>query len=461
MSGGRNISPLGEELLSAQVGVLGSMLLDGGCVSGVLSRVSAQDFYSDTYRSVFQAVSALFKAGMPVDAISVREKLGDGWSGLLAQILDATPTAANVDGYITLLKQSSTLFRLQELGLSLSAAATLEDAWELVDRAMALQVGRPGIESMTFSQGFDRFFSWHDGETAVDTLEWDIPELNTVLKIKPGNMVVIGGYPSDGKTSFALQCAARFGLKHRVGFFSYESTLDQLFDRHVSRTALLSSRAIADNALTEEDYRELLELRERISAPQVTIVDAAGMSATDIQAYSQTHHFDVIVVDYLQKIAADGGYRQTEFDRVSEVSSALQQFAKRTKTRVVALSQLSRPDKGKDGKIRPPTMGDLRSSGQIEQDADVVLLIYREDYQLKDSNRILQVAKNRNGEAFDRVRCRFDGDHQTFVRIAPMAEAGQKREKQPPRQVSFWADGSVLRQVPDGADNPFAEEVEK
>lgn len=268
-------------------------------------------------------------------------------------------------------------------------------------------------------------------------------------------MVVLGGYPSDGKTALALQFAFGIGKKHRVGFFSYESTRDKLFDRTVSRAAMLSYTKIKRNQLTEADYRDLLELRPQLTAPQLTLIDAAGMTVLDIQAYSQAHRYDVVFVDYLQKIAAPRGTRQSDFERVSAISSSLQQFGRITGTTVVALSQLSRPDRdAKTKKIRPPVLSDLRSSGQIEQDADVVLFLHREDYDDKQSNRILKIAKNKEGEAMDYVRFRFDGDLQTFSRIAPETPAPPaekpKRERQPPRQVSFWADGGSFQDTPWG-----------
>lgn len=194
------------------------------------------------------------------------------------------------------------------------------------------------------------------------------------------------------------------------------------------------------------------------------------MTALDIVAYSQAQHFDVIFVDYLQQVEPPHGVLMKDFERVTSVSRELQKFAVRTNTAVISLSQLSRPDKvkvkykdqsGKD-QVRsitpPPTMGDLRSSGQIEQDADIILLMWREDYDLKDAPRIIQVAKNRNGEALDKVRCRFDGEHQTFTRIEPRPEPmPAKKARQKPRQVSFWGDGSDWQQMPDGERTPFDE----
>jgi len=253
-------------------------------------------------------------------------------------------------------------------------------------------------------------------------------------------MIIIGGYPSDGKTALALQFASGIGKGHRVGFFSYESTKDKLFDRHVANAAMLSYTEIKRNEITEAHYKELLECRELVASPSVTLIDASGMTVLDIQAYSQSRHFDVIFIDYLQKVSAPAWMRrEKEFDRVTSISSELQQLGRITGITVVALSQLSRPDRDKKtGKIRPPIMSDLRSSGQIEQDADVILFLYRENYEDKLANRILRIAKNKEGEAMDMIRFRFDGDLQTFSRIAPGDDPPPDRKKrEEPKQMTF------------------------
>ena len=448
---------LSQRLLDAQVGVLGSMLIDPDTVPSVLARVRDEDFLNKDYRLVFQAIQARFRAGQAIDPILVRETLGGGvdspWTSILQGLMDVTTTAAHVDDYVDALRASVTLSNLRTLGSQLAEADRLEDAQTLLDQMRAQQVSRPNVQAMDMAEGLEWFFDRHNGEEKPQYLSWGVPVLDERIFAEPGDMVVLGGYPSDGKTALALQFAFGIGRNHRVGFFSYESTRDKLFDRTVSRAAMLSYTKIKRNQLTEEDYRDLLELRPQLTAPQLTLVDAAGMTVMDIQAYSQAHRYDVVFVDYLQKIAAPRGARQSDFERVSAISSSLQQFGRITGTTVVALSQLSRPDRDKDGKIRPPTLSDLRSSGQIEQDADVVLFLYREDYGKKDSNRTLQIAKNKEGEALDWVNFRFDGDIQTFTRIAPVPEPPAekpRREKQPPRQVSFWADGGSFEDTPWG-----------
>lgn len=468
---------LSQGLLDAQVGVLGSMLLDEECVGMAISRLAAADFITREYRTIFETMQKLFREGLPTDAISVREKLGakvdSGWTRLLKDILDVTPTTANADGYIKLLKEASMLYQLRSLGDALSASATIEDARSVLDKAMHLQVSRPGIHALTFEDGYAQFFDRHSGTEAVEHLEWAIIQLNEVLQAELGNIVVIGAYPGDGKTAFALQCAAKFGQKHRVGYFSFESKSERLYDRHVSRTALISSKDIAANALTEEQFADIITLKKSIAGPDVTIIDASGMTALDIVAYSQAKHYDVIIVDYLQQVEQPSGPYMRDFERVTAVSRELQKFAVRTDTAVIELSQLNRPDrvkvqyKGEDGTKRvksvqpPPTMADLRSSGQIEQDADIILMLWREDYDVKDSPRIIRIEKNRNGEAYDMVRCKFDGDHQMFTRIEPRRDPYNGwTPKKPPAdvQTSFWADGPAWKEVKGEAATPFDDE---
>lgn len=441
-----------ERSLEAQKAVLGSMLIDPDCVSMVLSRLRAEDFLTKPYQTIFLTIQGLFQAGRPVDPVTVRENLGQDWNDVLVQLMDITPTAAHVAEYVDLLREKATLCRLQGLGNELSVADTLDDAQAILDKAISLRVEKPCVQAMTFAEGYEKFFDRHDGESHPRYLHWGVPVLDERLFAEPGDMVVIGGYPSDGKTALALQFAAGIGRGHRVGFFSYESTKDKLFDRYIANAASLDYNRIKRNELTESDYKDLMQLRGKLTAPQVTLIDAAGMTVLDIQAYAQTRHFDVVIVDYLQKIPAVRSFRGSEFDRVTLASNGLQQFGRITETTIIALSQLSRPEKTKSGDVLPPTMQDLRSSGQIEQDADIILLLYRDDPDEKDSDRILKIAKNKEGEALDWVRFAFDGALQTFSRRAkdsttPKAQPDAKKQ---PRQVSFWPERP-------GPDNPFLE----
>lgn len=425
-----------EQVLTAQQGVIGSMLQDPDTVPEVLSQTRAEDFSHPELQEIYLAIAALYQAGKPIDAMTINGQLGGTWGKLLVQLMEVTPTAANVGAYIDQLRQTAQLLRLQDLGTELTAAGTLEAAQELLTRAQSFRISRQRVQQMDMADGFGRFLDRHNGENKPKYLSWGMDWLNRVLLVEPGDMVILGGYPSDGKTALALQFASAIAKGKRVGYYSFESTRDKLYDRYVARTAMISYTRIRQNELTEKDYRELAALRSTLTAPQLTLIDAARMTVADIQAHSDLHGFEVIFVDYLQKVAAPKGARMSEFERVTAVSSEFQQFGREHGTTIVALSQLSRPDqlsqKSKQ-KLpawrRGPQLSDLRSSGQLEQDADVILFVFREDYDLKDSDRFVRIAKNKDGEAGDWKKLKFDGDLQTFSATSYTPEPYHPRRK--------------------------------
>ena len=455
--------------------VLGAMLIDPACIGPVLAALGNQDFPYSAQRVVFQAIRALFRQGGPVDAVLVAGKLAEAGfdrRDYLAQLIETTPTSANVLAYAQQLKSASTVLRLRDVGMRLANARTADEAGALLDEANRLRVQKPGVREVTFSQAYEQFFDRHDGETAVTSLTWDIAQLNDVLQVQPGHLVVLGAYPGVGKTAFALQNAVGFTKLGPVGYYSFESTSGQIYDRHVARTALLDAGKIKKNQLTESEYAEILELKPQLAGPPVTLIDAAGMTAEDVTAHAQARHFRTVIVDYIQKVrgAAASQYRgrvPTEYERVTAASSAFQNFAVQTETAVVLLSQMTRPakvtQKYKDPEkgwqvmslTPPPTLSSLRASGQLEQDADVVLLMWREDDESKTSPRVLQIAKNRHGEAMDKVRLEFDGAHMQFRRIEarytpPRSGKGKSVAPEDSGQTELWAE------LPDsGADLPF------
>lgn len=426
-----------SELMNAQVGVLGSILIDDRCTGKVLATVKEQDFTEPTYREIYRAIKRLYNQSQAIDGIAVNGVLGGDKGDLLAGIMDMTATAANVDTYIDLLKRSALLYHLQELGHKMALAMDADDCQSLIDDANKLLVSRPGIQSVSMADAYADFFQRHDGETKPDYIRWGIPALDGRIFTESGDMVVIGGYPSDGKTALALLIAFSVAKSKRVGYFTYEGSNRKLHDRIVAAQTLTKFSDIKRNELGEDEYKTIVSMQDSLTAPKLSLIEAAGMSVSDIAAYSQAHHFDVVVVDYLQKVQVSGHHRRaSDFEKVTAISSDLQQFGRRTGTVIIALSQLSRPEKKKDGSVTAPTMASLRQSGQIEQDADVVLLIYSEKPGQKESPRILKVGKNKEGERYDAIRMYFDGEHQRFDRTFNASESTPKRRTEP-RQITF------------------------
>lgn len=439
---------LSQRLLTAEQGVLGSMLIDGDMVGRVLMAVEEDDFRVPEHRSVFRAFRELYGQGRAPDPILVNERLGGAYGQLMADLMEITPTAANAEEYARMLRESSRLWRLREVGDRLAQAADLEDCRELADQANMLLCAQSGVRRLDMGQGWKDFFIRHDPKNRRDCIRWGLADLDQHLHVAGGDMVVIGGYASAGKTAFALQLAFHMAKERRVGFFSYETSVDKLHDRVVACQALTSYRKIASDTLEKADFEQVYGMREQLSAPALEFLEASGMGVSSVGAYAMARHYDVIVVDYLQKLPAAGRDRRlSDFERVSQVSDGLQQLARRTGKVVIALSQLSRPDR--EG--QPPTLSSLRQSGQIEQDADVVLLLYKEDPTAPDSRRNLDFAKNKDGRAGIGISLVFDGDNQRFMRPSGRMMAEKKREA--PAQTS------IFRPVAERGPTPFDEKT--
>ena len=258
----------------------------------------------------------------------------------------------------------------------------------------------------------------HSAQVMPDFLPWPLKPLNDGVKVAGGKFLVIGGYPSDGKTAFALQSAmVQADNGRRAAFYSFETDANTVEDRALACAAQISMEVIQDNRLTDDDWGRYAQSGE-LSGRPFDVVAASGMTVDDIRADALAHRYQVIYVDYLQLVTpARRNNNFSRFDEVSEISRGLQQLAKTTGITVVALSQMTRPAADKKGNVPPPTMHNLRESGQIEQDADVIMLIYRRNHKDIRAPRYLDVAKNKEGRTGSWT-LHFDGIHQTFTTAA-------------------------------------------
>ena len=412
-----------KKLLEAQMAVLGAMLIDEKTVGLVLQEIVPDDFTTGAYRQVFLAFRAQFSSGEPCDAVTINARLGGKYDKLLMELIQVTPTAANVKSYMQLLKQQARVSRLQGIAQRMQDTDDEDALRGLVNEANAQLVERPGLRVVDMSAALTQFYQRHDPDAKPVYLDFGMDDINDNVYAGRGDMIVIGGYPSDGKTSLALTLAVRMAKTQRVGFYSYETDADKLFDRIVAMTAQVGLPKLKLNAMNGNDWDAVAAVSAKLGAVKLDLVEASGMTVQDIRAHSLSKRYDVIFIDYLQKIKSDitGRASADQFQVVSKISSDLQQFGRQTGTPVIALSQLSRPEKTKGGKIPPPTLASLRSSGQIEQDADVVMLLYREEPDNSRSRRILNIAKNKEGEANIALMLAFDGQTQTFKKSASQA----------------------------------------
>lgn len=398
-----------EKWLEAQQGVLGAALIEPKAVPIVLSQTTARD-YSGANMAVFHAMSALMRAGVPVDPITVVDKLGDEYRKYIVDLMQITPTAANVQAYIDLAKKQARICRLQEIGGLLQASADPDEQQKLLEDAVAVTAEQQSIQAVPIYQAFLDFVDRHSEARAPEFLQWPIPQLNDLLYIEPGDFVLLAGKPSAGKTAFALQCAWDLARKYRVGFFSLETGEKKLTDRQVASVSGVPLENIKRNAMNQQHWNSILGLDPAFKDRKLDIITKSGIRVTDLQAYATARQYNVIFVDYVHLLSEN---KRTPYEEISRISMSLHRFAQTAGCCVIGLSQLNRGGEGKKG---IPDMSWLRDSGQLEQDADAVLILYLEDEKNPASPRVLKCAKNKEGERFN-MRLAFDGKTQKFSKM--------------------------------------------
>lgn len=432
-----------QDWLDAQVGVLGSVLISPELAAKVVAETTEED-YTGQCLSVYRAVKSLFMAGKPADVVLIREKLGEPYTPVLMQMMEVTPSAANIDHYISACRERGRLLRLRDLGQRMQEAEDLEAASELLEKANKTMVKRTGVRIVTMEQALSSFWERHEG--AKEYLPWPIDGLQENLYAEAGDFIVLGGYPSDGKSALALQMAYHMSLTKRVGFFSFETSDRKLFDRMMASVARIPMDRIKTNGLTPKDWEDAGKVSAEISTRQLEYIPASGMTVSDIQAISYAQRYDVIFVDYLQLVNGKGRDR---FSVVTEISIGLHTMAQSTGIAVIALAQLNRPEKKKpDAATPPPTLSSLRESGQIEQDADIVFMLYRPNF--NQPTRELMILKNKEGR-LGRLTLDFDGKYQTFSR----QKADQYRQTHNAIRAAGKAAKEEYKRLPDDTPVPF------
>lgn len=419
-----------RQQLDAENAVIGSLLIDSSLARDIFARVDAKDFQHEQNRQIFQVARALFRAGEPVTAVSIRDRLGEDWTGYLMQLMEITVTSANWEAYAGYMRQQATLQRLKDMAQVVAEAATLDECRGAVaDMGQQLSGGQ-NIDAWTMPEMLEDFFASQEADQApVKYITCGIQDIDQGTYTEPGDVLMIGGYPSDGKTALALMMAYHMAGSHKVGFFSLETDKRKIRDRMVAHVAQIDFNAIKRRTLTESDWAALAEKSADISKRDLTVLRASGMTATDIQAVSQAYGFEVIFIDYVQLVVPETDRRAPRSDQMADVSRTLHTFAQRSGTLVVELAQLTRQERS--GGWREPDMHDLKESGQFEQDADIIFLLFRpnpkSDELDQEKNRILKVAKNKEGRR-GKWPLYFDGERQTFSTIVPGGAPGDGKE---------------------------------
>lgn len=424
-----------EKTAYTQATVIGSMLIDEKTIGPTLADVQPEDFTDIPYRKMFLTIRKMFSEQRTVDPATVMDDLkADGtadWYALIRDCMVATPTAANYREYLRILREQARILKIRRMGETLMSCLDLDSAQKSVSELQAGLVGRGRMKTTTMAQGLENFFARH--RTKENYIKWGLSDLDEKIYVGTGKFVILAGYPSDGKTAMALSMALTQSTEKRVGFYSLESDDGTLMDRIVARAAMISMGKIKRSDLDEDDYSTVANISEKIISMNLEIVSASGYTVEDIFADAQSKRYDIIYIDYIQLIEGDKRFGGPE--EIAGISKGIHTKAQSTGINVIGLSQFSRPDKSSKER-KAPTMSDLRGSGQLEQDADVIMILYREEPEAANSRRVLKIAKNKEGEIGQMFLC-FDGATQRFRKSAVDAPAPPKRREPEYRQVKF------------------------
>ena len=434
----------------AEQAVIGSILIDPNCVPEVLEQLKADEFYSKLNRDIYETVYAMFSYGQTIDPVTVLDQMKvrgvyqDNCPEYVAEVMRQTPTAANVLEYAAIVRDRALLRRLGETADEINTmvyegAGEADAMLEAAERKIyALRQGR-SIGGLTpiasvMQNVIDNMSEAAASGSRIPGLSTGLPDLDRmILGLNKGEFVLIAARPGMGKTSIALNIAlyAAMSQGKTVAIFSLEMSREQLVSRFLSKAALVPSQNLLTGQLTEQQWRDISDAATAISATDIRIDDNPTLTVSDMNAQCRRlNKLDLVVIDYLQLMQSAGSghswSNESRTQAVSDISRMMKIMAKELNVPVMCLSQLSRASETRQEKR--PMLSDLRESGAIEQDADVVIGLYREGYYNKEcENPNLAeaiVLKNRKGStgtvelawlpeytSFQSVERRYDYDN--------------------------------------------------
>ncbi|MBR1497816.1 MAG: replicative DNA helicase [Oscillospiraceae bacterium] len=425
--------------LQAEQAVIGSMLIDPVCVPDVLKQTRAEHFYNNGNRDIFETILAMFNYGQTIDPVTVMEQMKERgvWqentSAYLVELMRVTPTAANVERYVEILQDKALQRDLGKVAAEISnmvgeGVGSADDMLEFAERSVYglrkdRSIGGLRPVSEVVRTVYDQLSAAAEAGAQIPGLPTGLADLDSrILGLNPGELVLVASRPGMGKTSIALNIALNVAKerKRSIAVFSLEMSREQLVLRLLSREALVDSQKLMRGNLSSEEWRRLVEAAGNISATRILIDDNPSLSVADMNAQCRrVADLDLVVVDYLQLMQSSGKKSTAGENRqqiVSDISRMMKIMAKELGVPVLCLSQLSRAAESRTDKR--PLLSDLRESGAIEQDADVVIALYRESYYNKECENPNAaeaiVLKNRKGET-GTVNLVWLGDYTTYV----------------------------------------------
>ena len=433
--------------LDAERSVLGGMMISKDAIADVVEQIRGTDFYRPAHEVVYDAIIDLYGRGEPADAITVADELtkrGEiqriGGAPYLHTLISSVPTAANAGYYARIVRERSVLRKLVEAGtriVQLGYGTDGGDVDEIVNNAQAEVYA---VTERRTTEDYHRLgeviggtvdeieAAGHRGEgmIGVPTGFADLDRLTNGLH--PGQMIVIAARPAIGKSTLGIDIVRSAAIKHNQAavVFSLEMSRNEITMRLLSAEARIHLQKMRTGQMGEDDWQKLAATMGKISEAPLFIDDSPNMSLMEIRAkcrrLKQRHNLKLVVIDYLQ-LMSSGKRVESRQQEVSEFSRALKLLAKELEVPVIAISQLNRgPEQRTD---KRPAMSDLRESGSIEQDADMVILLHREDAYERESPRAgeadLIVAKHRNGPT-DTITVAFQGHFSRFTDMAPVGD---------------------------------------
>ncbi|HEY0827839.1 MAG TPA: replicative DNA helicase [Bacilli bacterium] len=428
--------------LEAEQAVLGAVLLDSQALITAMERIGYDDFYRASHKLIFEAMMNLAEQNDPVDLVTLTARLQNmkqleeiGGVSYLSELAHAVPTAANIDYYAQIVEEKSMLRRLIRAATQIvsNGYASSDDVGELIDEAekRILEISNRRLSSGFVSirevlmEVFERveFLSKHKGgTTGIPSGFSDLDKMTAGFQ--KGDLIIVAARPSVGKTAFALNIGQNIGVrsKETVAIFSLEMSASQLVQRIICAEANVDAGRMRTGYLEGDDWEKLTMAIGTLSEANIYIDDSAAITVAEIRArcrrLKKEKGLGIVIIDYLQLIHGRSKSGENRQQEVSEISRTLKQIARELEVPVIALSQLSRGVEQRQDKR--PMMSDLRESGSIEQDADIVAFLYRDDYYNQDSEKknIIEIiiAKQRNGPVGN-VELVFLKNYNKFVNL--------------------------------------------
>jgi replicative DNA helicase len=434
--------------IEAEQSLIGGLLIDNAAWDRIGDVVRETDFYRDDHRRIFRHIGKLIQMGRPADVVTVYESIEQsnevdqtGGLGYLGEIANATPSAANIRRYAEIVRERAILRQLVTVGDEIAGNALNpagRDVKALLDDAeqRIFQIAEAGNRS---NNGFvpiqpllgevvERMETLlaRDSQSDITGVATGFVDLDRLTAgLQPGDMLVVAGRPSMGKTAFALNIAEHVGVELRlpVAIFSLEMSGPQLATRFLSSVGRIDQTKLRTGRLTDDEWDRMTVALGKLHEAPIHIDETGAINSTDLRARARRLHrqfgkLGLIIIDYLQLMSSnhDGENRATE---ISEISRSIKALAKELQVPIIALSQLSR--KVEERNDKRPLMSDLRESGAIEQDADIIMMMYREEYYKPDTQdkgvAEVIITKHRNGPT-DTVRLTFLGEYTKFENFA-------------------------------------------